>query len=148
MNNELTFFLYVTNYIEVESKLLFMNVYDALKIRFVKIDKDQTILEIPITDAILQPAGIIHGGINAFMAEATASIAAKENVSEDKTVLGLSVNTNQIRSVSLKTGNALQAVAIPEHRGRTTQVWSVKTYVDGIGKATTVSTVTLYIKDK
>ena len=147
MSNEPAFFLYITNYIEVESKLLFMNVYDTLNIRFVKLDKDETILEIPITEAILQPAGIVHGGINAFMAEAAASIATKRNVGEDKAVLGLSVNTNQIRPVSLETGNVLQAVALPEHRGRTTQVWSVKTYVDGVGKATTISTVTLYVKD-
>jgi len=79
---------------------------------------------VEIRDHHLQPAGIVHGGVLASMAEAMASIGTWLGVREAGNVaMGLSNQTSFLRPL---TSGTIQAVATPRHRGRTTWVWEVE----------------------
>lgn len=71
----------------------------------------------------LQPAGLVHGGVYAAMAESMASYGTFLGAGQGKFVAGLSNHTSFLRPVF--DGDVLTAVAAPRHRGRTTWVWEV-----------------------
>ena len=70
-----------------------------------------------------QPAGLVHGGLFASMAESLTSMATHMAVaSEGKSAQGLSNQTNFLRPILEGT---VHATARRRHRGRTTWVWEV-----------------------
>jgi uncharacterized protein (TIGR00369 family) len=70
-----------------------------------------------------QPAGLVHGGVYASIAESITSIGTWMAVGgEGRTVQGLSNQTSFVRPV---LGGSVRALARPRHRGRTTWVWEV-----------------------
>lgn len=75
---------------------------------------------------LLQPYGIVHGGVYSSLAETTASVGAAMwhmgRVPEGRTV-GVSNSTNFVRAVH--EGVTITVVATPVHRGRTLQLWQV-----------------------
>jgi len=79
---------------------------------------------IAVRDDLKQPAGLIHGGVYASMAESMASLATALAVYEQgDTAMGLSNNTSFLRPIT--EGN-VHASATRVHRGRTTWVWDVR----------------------
>jgi 1,4-dihydroxy-2-naphthoyl-CoA hydrolase len=72
-----------------------------------------------------QPFGIVHGGVHCTVVETLASIGAALWLKERGTVVGVNNSTDFFRAVSK---GALQSHAFPLHRGRSQQVWIVKTY--------------------
>ena len=71
----------------------------------------------------LQPAGLVHGGVVASMAESMASFATHLAVSEEgMAAQGLSNHTSFLRPLG---GATIHAVARRRHRGRSTWVWEV-----------------------
>lgn len=72
----------------------------------------------------LQPAGLVHGGVVASMAESMASYATHLAVGgEGLSAQGLSNHTSFLRPLG---GAVIHAVAHRRHRGRTTWVWEVE----------------------
>ncbi len=51
-----------------------MNLLENLGIKTIILQKDYVKLELPITAKLLQPYGLVHGGINAVLAETAASL--------------------------------------------------------------------------
>jgi 1,4-dihydroxy-2-naphthoyl-CoA hydrolase len=79
---------------------------------------------VPVRDAIKQPAGLVHGGIYAAVAESLATTGtALAVIGNGDTAVGLSNQTSFLRPV---TEGAVHAVARARHRGRTTWVWEVE----------------------
>jgi 1,4-dihydroxy-2-naphthoyl-CoA hydrolase len=75
-------------------------------------------------EQISQPAGLVHGGVYASMAEAMTSLATAFAVlPQGQTAVGLSNSTNFMRPV---TAGTVHAHATRLHRGRTTWVWDVQ----------------------
>ncbi|NTW49943.1 MAG: hotdog fold thioesterase, partial [Chlorobiales bacterium] len=72
------------------------------------------------------------------------SVAALFSAGENKSVVGLEINANHIRSV--KEGWVYGTVR-PLHVGRTTHVWEIK-IVDEQGRLVCVSRITVAILDK
>jgi 1,4-dihydroxy-2-naphthoyl-CoA hydrolase len=71
-----------------------------------------------------QPAGLVHGGVFASIAEATTSMATWMAVQEDgRSAQGLSNQTSFLRPILEGT---IHAIARARHRGRTTWVWEVE----------------------
>jgi 1,4-dihydroxy-2-naphthoyl-CoA hydrolase len=68
---------------------------------------------LPVTDALRQPLGLVHGGVFASLADALTTDAGTRAISNQ---------TSFLRPI---TGGALHAVARRRHRGRTTAVWEV-----------------------
>ena len=80
--------------------------------------------EVAVRDELLQPAGLVHGGVLASIAESLTSIATWQAVmGEGKTAQGLSNHTSFLRPI---VGGTIHAVARRRHRGRTTWVWEVE----------------------
>src|SRR4051794_33316623 len=79
---------------------------------------------VDVADHLLQPAGLLHGGVLASMAESMTSIATYLGVYEDgRTAQGMSNQTSFLRPI---TQGTVHAVARRRHRGRTTWVWEVE----------------------
>lgn len=98
---------------------------------------------IPVKTVLMQPMGIVHGGIFASISETIVSIATVLNVADDGMIaVGQSNNTSFLRPVSEGT---MHAVATPIHMGRTSWLWQVDITNDQ-GKRCAVSTVTLAVR--
>jgi len=96
----------------------------ALGLVFTKITPDELVAEVPVVPALLQPYGIVHGGVHASIIETVASAgAAIHAMREGKTSVGLENTTSFVRAVR---GGKLVAVATPVHRGHSSQVWEVR----------------------
>jgi uncharacterized protein (TIGR00369 family) len=96
---------------------------------FTSVTKDAVEAEIAVTDAILQPYGLVHGGAYATIVETLASAAAAiDAMARGQTTVGLENTTTFLRGVR---SGVLRARAIPLHRGRKTQVWQVDVTDDG-----------------
>ena len=99
-----------------------------LKIVFTEVGDDYLKAEMPIGPYLMQPMGIMHGGVSCSLAETVGSAAANYCV-DGKThyCVGLDINTNHIRPV---TSGVLTATARPYHIGKKTQVWSIEIHDD------------------
>ena len=76
-----------------------------------------------LRDELRQPAGLLHGGVIASMAESMASVATWYAVRDAGfTAQGLANQTSFLRPV---LGGVVHAVARRRHRGRSTWVWEV-----------------------
>jgi 1,4-dihydroxy-2-naphthoyl-CoA hydrolase len=79
--------------------------------------------QVKVRDELRQPAGLVHGGVFASIAETLASMATWLGVHEQgKTAQGLSNQTSFLRPI---VDGTIHAVARRRHRGRTTWVWEV-----------------------
>jgi len=78
---------------------------------------------VKVRDELRQPAGLVHGGVFASIAETMASMATWLAVHEDgKSAQGLSNQTSFLRPI---VDGTIHASARRRHRGRTTWVWEV-----------------------
>lgn len=92
---------------------------------------------------LMQPAGLLHGGVLASIAESLASVATALAVAADGDVaVGLSNNTSFLRPVL--TGE-VHAEATRLHRGRTTWVWDVR-FSDDDGRLCAVTRMTIAVR--
>jgi uncharacterized protein (TIGR00369 family) len=97
---------------------------------------------IEVTEATLQPYGIVHGGTFAALAETVASAATHMHV-QPTLAIGMSNNTTFLRPV--REGH-IEARATTRHRGRTTWVWDVQMTGDD-GRLCAFSIVTVAVRE-
>jgi 1,4-dihydroxy-2-naphthoyl-CoA hydrolase len=91
-----------------------------------------------------QPAGLVHGGVYASIAESLASLAtAAEVIPEGKFATGMSNQTSFLRPI---TRGTIHAVATLKHRGRTTWVWEVE-MTDDEGRLCVLTRMTIAVRD-
>jgi 1,4-dihydroxy-2-naphthoyl-CoA hydrolase len=77
-----------------------------------------------VRDELKQPAGLVHGGVFASLAESLASLGTAFKVMpEGNVAVGLSNQTSFLRPI---TEGVIHAVATVKHKGRTTWVWEVE----------------------
>lgn len=92
---------------------------------------------------LLQPAGVVHGGVYAALAETLASRGTQMGVrDEGMLAFGMSNQTSFLRKVSEGHVNA-EARAV--HRGRTTWVWEVE-MTDDEDRLCALSRVTVAVR--
>ncbi len=87
-------------------------------------------LSCPITQALWQPFGLVHGGVYCSLIETAASLGASAWWGERGDVVGVANHTNFIRATR---EGILKTRAVPVHRGRTQQLWQVDVF-DGDGR--------------
>ncbi|HSZ04305.1 MAG TPA: PaaI family thioesterase [Solirubrobacteraceae bacterium] len=98
---------------------------------------------VTVRDELKQPAGLIHGGVYASMAEAMASLATALAVREaGDTAMGLSNSTSFLRPI---TEGVIHAQATRVHRGRTTWVWDVR-FSDDAERTCAVTRMTIAVR--
>lgn len=123
-----------------------MNLLKNLNIQTKQVTGDKAVIVIQVSDSIKQPYGIVHGGINAVLAETAASLAANKWLYEQnrgQISIGLSITTEHLLPVS---SGEIIAIATPLKRGRTIQNWLVKEFNDD--QLTSSSIVTLANRTK
>jgi len=98
--------------------------FDALYgLEVLSLGDEEATGRVEVRDDIKQPAGLVHGGVFASIAESLTSIATWKAVSENgMSAQGLSNQTSFLRPI---VGGTIHATARRRHRGRTTWVWEV-----------------------
>jgi 1,4-dihydroxy-2-naphthoyl-CoA hydrolase len=91
---------------------------------FTEITPDGTRAQLDVAPKLLQPMGIVHGGVYCSMVESLASVAAYTWLSANGggSVVGVNNNTDFLRAIS---GGMVYGAATPVHRGRRQQLWLV-----------------------
>jgi uncharacterized protein (TIGR00369 family) len=98
---------------------------------------------VAVRDAIKQPAGLVHGGIYAAIAESLATTGtALAVVGAGNTAVGLSNQTSFLRPV---TEGHIHAAARARHQGRTTWVWEVEA-TDDAKRLCALSRITVAVR--
>jgi 1,4-dihydroxy-2-naphthoyl-CoA hydrolase len=96
---------------------------------FTEISPDRTQAQLDVQSKLLQPMGIVHGGVHCAIVESLASVAAYTWLNANGgggSVVGVNNNTDFLRAIGSGT---IRGTAIPIHRGRRQQLWQV-TIVD------------------
>jgi len=91
---------------------------------------DERTASVPVTDAVKQPLGLVHGGVYAIIADALTA--------DDGRVI--SSQTSFLRPI---TQGTIHATARRRHRGRTTAVWEVDV-TDDAGRTCALVRTTVY----
>jgi 1,4-dihydroxy-2-naphthoyl-CoA hydrolase len=98
---------------------------------------------VEVRDELLQPFGIVHGGVLSTLVESVCSRATALVVYEDGMVaMGQSINVSFLRPIS--TGS-IEVLATARHRGRTTWVWDAEIR-DQEGKTCAISQMTIAVR--
>ena len=98
-----------------------------------------------VRQELLQPVGLVHGGVHASIAEALASLGTNVGVvPEGKIGLGQSNHSTFLRPMAQGT---IHAVARRRHRGRTTWIWDVE-LTDDDGRLCAISRVTIAVRER
>ena len=93
-----------------------------LGLRITSATPDEVVAQFEVRPELLQPYGLLHGGVLCSVVETVGSVAGATWFGERGHVVGTANHTNFLRSVR---EGVLTAVATPVHRGRTQQLWSV-----------------------
>jgi uncharacterized protein (TIGR00369 family) len=119
--------------------------FDALcGLEILELTAEHAVGRIPVRDELLQPFGLVHGGVYAAVAESLASHgSAVAALADGKVALGISNETSFLRPIVAGTINAR---ARCRHAGRTTAVWEVEV-TDSDSKLCALSRVTIAIRD-
>jgi len=104
---------------------------------------DELRAQVAVREELKQPAGLLHGGVYAAVAESLASLATALGVAgEGKTAMGLSNSTSFLRPI---TQGTVHAHAARLHRGRTTWVWDVR-FSDDAERLCAVTRMTIAVR--
>lgn len=94
----------------------------TLGLEIVSATADEVVGRLEVTPKLLQPFGLLHGGVLCSVVETLGSVAGSVWYGDRGSVVGTSNHTNFLRAVR---EGVLTAVATPVHRGRTQQLWTV-----------------------
>ncbi len=97
-----------------------------LGLKYIDVTPDGGRAVLEIHDKLLQPWGIVHGGVYCSIIESLASVSGAvwlADKGERGTVVGVNNNTDFLRAISSGT---VTAVSTPIHRGRRQQLWLIE----------------------
>ena len=94
----------------------------AIGLAYTEVTPDGVRAELTVTPTLLQPMGIVHGGVWCSVVESLASVSAYVWLSANGggNVVGVNNNTDFLRAV---TEGTVYAMSEPVHRGRRQQLW-------------------------
>jgi uncharacterized protein (TIGR00369 family) len=114
-----------------------------LGLDFLEITPELVRGRLTVRPELLQPVGLVHGGVYAAIAESLASRGTAAGVLRDGGyTVGLANHTSFLRPVAEGT---IEAVGRPLHSGRTTWVWDVE-LLDEHARRCAVSRVTVAVR--
>jgi uncharacterized protein (TIGR00369 family) len=100
---------------------------------------------VTVREHLLQPYGIVHGGVYASIAETLTSRGTWLEVrDEDKVAMGQANQTTFLRPIS---EGHVNAHAVARQRGRTTWVWDVE-LSDDEGRVCALVRMTIAVRDR
>jgi 1,4-dihydroxy-2-naphthoyl-CoA hydrolase len=100
--------------------------------------------QVKVRDELRQPAGLVHGGVFASIAETMASMATWMAVHDQgQAAQGLSNQTSFLRPI---VDGTIHAAARRRHKGRTTWVWEVE-ITDDAGRLCALVRMTIAVRE-
>lgn len=99
---------------------------ETLEIKYIDVDAEAGFLtaSMPVNSRVHQPAGLLHGGASAALAESVGSASSVLFVDPEKfAVLGIELSCNHIRA---KREGMIYAHAKILHKGRSTHLWEIR----------------------
>jgi uncharacterized protein (TIGR00369 family) len=94
---------------------------DVLGLEFDLLSPDRVEAHLTVTDRLLQPYGLVHGGVYASVVETLGSVAGALRVrAGGEAVVGVHNSTDFLRSIREGT---VRAVCTPIHVGRSQHLW-------------------------
>jgi 1,4-dihydroxy-2-naphthoyl-CoA hydrolase len=119
--------------------------FDALYgLEVLSVSEEEVRAQVPVRDELKQPAGLVHGGVFASIAESMASLATWAAVHPSGRIAqGLSNQTSFLRPILAGT---IHAVGRRRHAGRTTWIWEVD-ITDDQGRLCALVRMTVAVRD-
>ena len=97
---------------------------ELIGLEYLDMGSEEVRARLVVTDDVRQPAGLVHGGVFAAIAESMCSAATWLAVRDDgMAAMGQSNSATFMRPI---TEGHVNALARPRHQGRTTWVWDVE----------------------
>ena len=99
---------------------------ETLEIEYIDVATDPPMLKasMPVNPRVHQPAGLLHGGATAALAESLGSAASFMLIDREKSaVVGIELSCNHLRS---KTEGMVYGTAKIIHQGRSTHLWEIE----------------------
>jgi 1,4-dihydroxy-2-naphthoyl-CoA hydrolase len=116
----------------------------TLGIEVLERDSDSVRGRMPVSDRVLQPYGVVHGGALLALAETLASIGTALAVREEgKIAMGQELSASYLRPISEGDVNAIARV---RRKGRTAWNWEVE-LTDNEGRLCTLVRLTIAVRD-
>jgi len=112
-------------------------------LEFLSVSDTEVRAQLTVRPEVKQPAGLLHGGVYASMAESMASVATAIAVAPNGDMaMGLSNSTSFLRPI---TEGVVHATATRLHRGRTTWVWDVR-FADEADRTCALTRMTVAVR--
>ncbi len=110
------------DYAAMVSAIESSGVQATLDIKVLEVSAERVVLTLPVGPPVHQPAGLLHGGVSALLAETAASIGSGAAAPEGKIIVGIELSASHLRGM---TEGVLTAVATPIRLGRSVHVWRI-----------------------
>ena len=107
-----------------------MELADLIDIKLLERTEIEVRAQVPVTDQLKQPLGLVHGGVYATIADVMTARSGR----------AVSNQTSFLRPI---TDGTIHALARRRHGGRTTQVWEVD-ITDDQGRLCALVRTTIY----
>jgi len=118
---------------------------EQLGIVYTEIGPDYLCASMPVDHRTKQPAGLLHGGASAALAETLGSMGSLSLIDPEKqAIVGIEISASHLRSV--KEGQ-VHGKAQLISRSRKLHIWEIRIHNDG-GKAVCISRLTVMVLDK
>ena len=115
---------------------------EATGMRFTQVGPDYLRMAMPVDRRTVQPAGLLHGGASAALAETIGSVASACVIDRDReAAVGIELNCSHLRGV--REGE-VHATCRPVRIGRTLHVWDVR-IADDRGRAVCACRLTVSV---
>ena len=114
-------------------------------IEWIDADPDGARARVEVREELLQPFGILHGGVMSSLVESICSYATAGVVyDEGMAAMGQSINVSFLRPVS---EGSIEVRARARHRGRTTWVWDAEVR-DSADRLCALSQMTIAVRPR
>ena len=96
----------------------------TLNITYTDAGEDFLVATMPVTPAVHQPVGLLHGGASVALAESVGSAASMLFVNpEVSEVRGIEISANHLKA---KSNGMVTATAKIVHKGRSIHLWEIR----------------------
>lgn len=119
---------------------------DTLGVTFEALGDDYLVAKMPVTSAVHQVDGVLHGGATAALAETVGSAACAVFCKADDVIMrGIEISANHLRGVR---SGFVYAKATVVHKGKTMQHWSIQITDDANRLVSSCKLTTLILPKK
>lgn len=118
---------------------------EMLGMRFTEVGTDFLRMSMPVDERTKQPAGLLHGGASAALAETIGSVASTLCIDlETKAAVGVELNCSHLRGAR---NGEVHAICKPIRVGKSMHVWQIEIENDA-KKLVCVCRLTVSVIDK